>query len=129
MKEIAEMAAAYVAYLSFARKDSTAYPGRSLMADQFFIHRRRPDVTALTECYVSASTINVAICKRLGIAPIGYFDLQVLPEYREFQEEFGKHVDAMYQMVKDSGKKQNIDDGLSRERSGDDFFRISRVCR
>lgn len=123
VQQLARQNYSYVIYTSLCQRDSRAYPGRSVIADRLLNFFDRSDMTLYYECFVAASLSNVAICREMGLSPRVFFDLQVLPEFTEFQKLLTAEVNALYENAKTQDGAYRKKDGR-RERSdpdGDDF--------
>ncbi|KAK2813650.1 hypothetical protein FQN50_000048 [Emmonsiellopsis sp. PD_5] len=83
----------YVVYSSLADGESPGYPPRSVIADR--IHPSTYGLDRLVrfwESYIIISLMHVEICKRVGISPAGFYNLQVRKEYKRYQDSFSSAV-------------------------------------
>lgn len=51
------------------------------MADQIEVISDRSELTKSFECYIARVLEQVAICRRIGVAPLAFWDLQVLERF------------------------------------------------
>lgn len=89
----------YVVYASLAGKNLGAYPCRSKIADIInkFRGANQEQTTMFFECYIAANLVNVEICIKYGISPVGFFESQVGFRFFSFQHTIARYVEYMYQ--------------------------------
>lgn len=104
----------YVIYASFAHRGSSAYPRRSLLADEIQPHDDREKLTIYFECYVAAGMANTFICREKNISPLGLFDIEVKSEFSLYRKRLHECVNFLYQ---DSQPHLTTQTGRPRTRS------------
>ncbi|KAL1969978.1 hypothetical protein VTN77DRAFT_6383 [Rasamsonia byssochlamydoides] len=101
VQQIARQGLTYVVYASLAEQTSKAYPPRSVIANRFFNPSVSGNMSTYLECYIAASMVHVQLCREEGINPRGFYDLQVLSEFHDFQVSLKDCVDKLYEKVID----------------------------
>lgn len=84
----------YVVYASLSPRGALPYPERSCIADKVPLNGDRSDMVFFWECYVISSLLEVEICRLVGITPAGFYNLQSMQRYREYQKKFSDWVDT-----------------------------------
>ncbi|OJJ31284.1 hypothetical protein ASPWEDRAFT_176371 [Aspergillus wentii DTO 134E9] len=96
VQQLARQGYAYVVYSCVAHRNSKAFPTRSKMANDLGKHQHERH----WECYIVAGLANVQICRRLGISPRVFFDLQVKEEFHDFQRKLSQQISDFYFAVR-----------------------------
>lgn len=82
----------YVVYSNFAEKGMLPYPERSAIADILPHKETRLVQSSFWESYLMVAMCDVELCRRIGVSPGGFYYLQTMKAYRDYQEDFSKRV-------------------------------------
>ncbi|OJJ43558.1 hypothetical protein ASPZODRAFT_161487 [Penicilliopsis zonata CBS 506.65] len=88
----------YVTYLNLSARGSQGYPRRSTLADCLPDPYRvgLEECEAFWECTIAVSIWEVAICEQVGITPAGYYNLQALNLYSDYNDEIAQLVKNLF---------------------------------
>ena len=96
IQQIAVKHGIYVAYTSFARKGSGAYPGRSVIADIIFEGLPKKGLAKLWRTLITASLTEIEVCKRAGITPFRAIQPADNGKVRGIPERVFKRVTSLF---------------------------------
>lgn len=102
IRQMAVQHGIYVAYTSFAREDSRAYPGRSVIANKIPNGLTRQPLVEFWKTLITVSLTEVEVCGRVGVTPAGLYNLQTMERYEEYQKEFSKRVMSLSSQYQNS---------------------------
>ncbi|KAL1961862.1 hypothetical protein VTN77DRAFT_986 [Rasamsonia byssochlamydoides] len=122
VKELAFKNYSYVVYACLATDKASSYPQRSQLANVIVNIIDRPELTTFWECFIAASLVHVAICKDLGITAAGFYDLQVLETFVQFQITIARRVQEFFYKVYQSSTSQGTGNRRERSDKDDQFF-------
>lgn len=100
VQQMARMGYTYVVYASLANFKSGAYPHRSMLANTISQINERGEMTMFFECYIAASLLHIEQCRKTGIIPKGFFELQVNNKFVDFQEELATCIEEFFSNVR-----------------------------
>lgn len=96
--------------LDLARPKVLSCPKRSIIADTVTEIKAKEDLTTYLECYVVSLLKQGLLCRRLGITPWAFWDLQTLEKFEWFQKAMDVKMLALYERPEDERER------LKRER-------------
>ena len=102
IRQMAVQHGIYVAYTSFAREDSGAYPGRSVIAKKLPNGLTRQPLVDFWKTLITVSLTEVEVCGRVGVTPAGLNNLQTMERYEEYQKVFSERVMSLSSQYKNS---------------------------
>lgn len=94
--QIAYQHGVYVIYSSLPREGSLPYPARSVIANRLPRSEPRANQVTFWESYLTTALYDVELCRRIGICPGGFYYLQTIAMYRDYQHDFSRRVSALY---------------------------------
>lgn len=86
----------YVVYSNFAERGMLPYPERSAIADILPHDETRAVQASFWESYLMVAMCDVELCRRVGVSPGGFYCLQTMKAYRDYQENFSKRVSVFF---------------------------------
>lgn len=86
----------YVVYSNFAKRGMLPYPERSAIADMLPYGGSRAVKACFWESYLMVAMCDVELCRRLGVSPSGFYHLQTMKAYRDYQEDFSNRVSSLF---------------------------------
>jgi hypothetical protein len=96
ISQMARQHGIYVVYASLSPRGALPYPERSCIANKVPLNGNRSDMVFFWECYVISSLLEVEICRLVGITPAGFYNLQAMQRYQEYQKTFSDWVETFY---------------------------------
>ena len=87
----------YVVYSNFAEKGMLPYPERSAIADIVPHKETRAVQASFWESYIMVAMCDVELFRRVRVSPGGFYYLQTMKAYRDYQEDFSKRVFAFFE--------------------------------
>lgn len=100
----------YVVYSNFAERGMLPYPERSAIADILPYGGTRAAKACFWESYLMVAMCDVELCRRVEVSPGGFYHLQTMKAYRDYQENFSDRVSSFFLSYKDEdsqGSKRN----------------------
>lgn len=108
--QIAYQHGVYVVYSSLSGEGLLLYPERSVIADRLPRDDSRTNQVAFWKGYLTTALYDVELCRRVGICPGGFYNLQTMKTYHGYQRDFSNRVSALYEeyrardSTRDTGK-------------------------
>ena len=87
----------YVVYSNFAERGMSRYPERSAIADILPYEGTRAAKACFWESYLMVAMCDVELCRHVGVSPGGFYYLQTMKAYRNYQEDFSNRVSGFFQ--------------------------------
>lgn len=96
----------YVVHTSLAHlKSKRAYLRRSVIAVRIGSLFSKDHATQFFECFIAASLVNLRLCRRFGISPIRFFDIQTRNEFLSTQLDLEDRLIEFFKRVQDRSRK------------------------
>ncbi|RMJ24574.1 hypothetical protein PHISP_04561 [Aspergillus sp. HF37] len=114
----------YVVYASFADEHSATFPKRSAIAQVVSEVRGRDRATLFFFwcCYLKAGLLDVEICRRIGISPGTFYDMQT-SSYDQYQKGFAERVKTLFELYKKGSVKAG---GIKSQAVSETFKKLAK---
>lgn len=112
--QIAYQHGVYVVYSSLSGEGLLPYPERSVIADRLPRDDSRTNQVAFWQGYLTTALYDAELCRRVGIWPGGFYNLQTIKTYHGYQRDFSNRVSALYEKysvrnsTRDTGKSTKL---------------------